>query len=169
MIVLPNESGAIARNNALRLAYEEHYAYLLRVCVLLTGQYQEAEDIVQEAFVRAAPRIDDMKSEAIRPYMRQAVLNMCRNRWRRLKLEQRLRLGRSPQVLSAEQEIGNRDAVWRALMLLPPRQRACLVLRYYEDLSELNVSRLLGCSVGTVKSQCSRGLAKMQRSLDSED
>jgi RNA polymerase sigma factor (sigma-70 family) len=59
--------------------------------------------------------------------------------------------------------VDQRDEVWRALGRLPRRQRAVLVLRFFEDLSEAEIAEVLGCSVGTVKSQASRALAKLRR------
>ena len=67
-----------------------------------------------------------------------------------------------PDTASPEQSSSERDVVWRALLALPPRQRAVLVLRYYEDLSEADIAETLGCSRGTVKSQASDALAALR-------
>jgi RNA polymerase sigma factor (sigma-70 family) len=120
-----------------------------------------AEEIVQEAFVRALPKLPSLAEEAVYPYLRRAVLNLWKNRLRRMVLERRYeRAGRVEQDPAAV--IVERDAVWGVVLRLPPRQRACIVLRYYEDLPEREVADILGCSVGTVKSHTSRGLARLR-------
>ena len=68
----------------------------------------------------------------------------------------------TPGVADQTDRLATQDAVWEVLRSLPPRQRAALVLRYYEDLSEVQTAELMGCSVGTVKSQVSAGLAKLR-------
>jgi RNA polymerase sigma factor (sigma-70 family) len=67
-----------------------------------------------------------------------------------------------------EHELDDRDAMWTALSELPPRQRAVLVLRYYEDLSEAHIADVLGCSRGTVKSQAAKGLARLREIVEKE-
>ena len=75
--------------DALRAAFEEHYLPLLRLCVVLSGRAAVAEDIVQEAFVRLAPRIDRVDRQLVYPYLRQTAMNLWRNRLRRLAVERR--------------------------------------------------------------------------------
>jgi len=149
----------------LRLAYEAHYRPLLRLCVLVTGRRETAEDIVQEAFVRVAGRLDGLGDEEIRPYLRAAALNLWKNRLRRLALERRRPIQPAPRNELAFEE---KDEVWAAVRRLPARQRACLVLRYFEDLTERETANLLGCSVGTVKSQTSRAIERLRRELGNE-
>jgi RNA polymerase sigma factor (sigma-70 family) len=69
---------------------------------------------------------------------------------------------------SPDLPIEERDAVWQAILRLPARQRACLVLRYYEELTEQETADILRCSVGTVKSQTSRALSRLRRELHNE-
>jgi RNA polymerase sigma factor (sigma-70 family) len=102
------------------------------------------------------------------PYARKALTNLVANRWRSR--------GRRPEVALVDQHdrpdpdsadgFAIRDQLLVALQDLPPRQRAVLVLRYYEDLTEVQTAEVLGCSVGTVKSQASRALGKLRLSTE---
>jgi RNA polymerase sigma-70 factor (sigma-E family) len=152
--------------DALSTAYEHHYAQLVRLCGLLSGSREVAEDIVQTVFVRAASRIAVLPAEEVRPYLRTAVANEWRNHRRRMALDRRVR----PRLIAGGRESPSvdqdHDDLWRALFRLPPKQRACLVLRYYEDLSEKQAADVLGVSIGTVKSQTSRALSKMRKELE---
>lgn len=154
---------------ALRAAFEEHYTSLLKLCIALSDRRDVGEDIVQEAFVRAARRIPGLPSEEILPYLRQVALNLWRNRLRRLAIEARLRPASRESFQHPSAHIDERTVVSAALSRLPSRQRACVVLRYYADLSERETANLLRCSVGTVKSQTSRALAKLRKDLRDED
>jgi RNA polymerase sigma-70 factor (sigma-E family) len=148
--------------DALIAAYEQHHAPLVRLCALLAGDREAAEDIVQDVFVRGAARLSELQPGEQGPYLRAAVVNEWKNSIRRRSLERRaFRLGRVRS--EPEYDIGERDEMWRAILRLPPRQRACLVLRYYEDLSEHEAAAVLGVSVGAVKSQTSRALAKLRK------
>jgi RNA polymerase sigma-70 factor (sigma-E family) len=129
------------------------------MATLLTGRQEMAEDLVQDAFERAASRLDGLSQAKVRPYLRATVMNLWRNRLRRFAVERRYREVPG-QVVSPPFE--DRDELWEAICTLPDRQRACLVLRYYEDLSERDAAAVLGCSVGTVKSQTSRALARLR-------
>ncbi len=147
----------------LRAAFERHYVNLVRVCTLLSGRRDDGEEIAQEAFVRASKRIEGLDPEAVGPYLRRTAVNLWKNRLRRLAVERRARAAeRAP---SAHPDVENRDEMWTAVQALPRRQRACVVLRYYEDLSERETAEALGCSVGTVKSQTSRALEKQRKEL----
>jgi RNA polymerase sigma-70 factor (sigma-E family) len=157
-----------ARADTLRRAYEHHGARLLRFATLVAGSRDVGEEIMQETFVRAATALPRLSEEETGPYLRTVALNVWRNRLRRLILERRVRM---PWITTStdERSFEDRDAVWHALRRLPPRQRACLVLRYYEDLSERETATVLRCSVGTVKSLSSRGLARLRRELQGVD
>jgi RNA polymerase sigma-70 factor (sigma-E family) len=146
-----------------RSAYERFYRPLVRMSALIVGDRSTAEDIVQDVFVRGAIRIGQLDPDAVMPYLRRSVANACRNRSRHLGVEQRVhpRLVEVAPGVSTVTE--DRDEMWNAITRLPFRQRACLVLRYYEDLSEREAATVLGCSVGTVKSQTSRALRSLRR------
>jgi RNA polymerase sigma-70 factor (sigma-E family) len=143
----------------LREAIEQHYTPLLRLAVLLSGSVPAGEDLVQEAFVRSADRLDQLDAGRIRSYLRSAVLNLWRNHLRRLRLQRR---HESAAVEGSEPVVDERLDLLRAVGSLPYRQRACIVLRFYEGLTERETAEALGCSIGTVKSSTSRGIAKLR-------
>ncbi|MFG2106227.1 SigE family RNA polymerase sigma factor [Micromonospora chersina] len=136
---------------------------LLRTAFLLTRDWALAEDLLQTALARAweAWRRIDGDPE---PYVRRIIVNAYASSWRR-RWRGELPTADLPEV-TAEVDphagLDDRDRLWRALGRLPRRQRAVLVLRYFEDLSEVEISEVLGCSVGTVKSQASRAVAKLR-------
>ena len=150
---------------ALRRAYELHRIPLLRLSTLLVRDPETAEDIVQDVFVRAAPRLSSLGDEEVGPYLRRSVVNAWKNGLRHHIVE----ISAAPKLmqgeLSADPALEERDAMWREISKLPARQRACLVLRYYEDLPDGEIASLLGCRIGTVKSQSSRALAKLRKAV----
>jgi RNA polymerase sigma-70 factor (sigma-E family) len=143
-----------------------HLSRLLRFAFALTHDESGAEDLVQVALVLtllAWPRLrNQIDPEA---YVRRVMVNAQLRAWRRQRRHPEVRLeplGAGECFAPDEAELVERDRVWRELVNLPPRQRAVLVLRFYEDRAERDVATLLGCSVGTVKSQTSRALAKLR-------
>lgn len=138
---------------------------LLRTAVLLAGGDRgHAEDLLQGVLERMYVRWSriDGPPEA---YARRALTHAAVNRWRTRRRRPELPL--LPEADAAEQgdrtaAVDLRDALVRALLTLPPRQRAVLVLRYLDDLPDEEIARALGCSPGTVKSQASRALAKLR-------
>lgn len=137
---------------------------LLRTAYLLTGSRPDAEDLLQTALAKtylAWGRIRER--EAVDGYVRKVMVNTQTSFWRRRRVDERPtdevpeRPGRD---VAADLDL--HDALWTALATLPKRQRAMVVLRYYEDLPEAEVARVLGVSVGTVKSTTSRALAKLR-------
>ncbi|MFU8851611.1 SigE family RNA polymerase sigma factor [Micromonospora sp. SL1-18] len=136
---------------------------LLRTAFLLTRDWASAEDLLQTALARAweAWRRIDGDPE---PYVRRIIVNAYASSWRR-RWRGELPTADLPEtVIEADPHVSldDRDRLWRALGRLPRRQRAVLVLRYFEDLSEVEIAEVLGCSVGTVKSQASRAVAKLR-------
>ncbi|GAA4095302.1 SigE family RNA polymerase sigma factor [Nonomuraea soli] len=139
---------------------------LLRTAVLVCGATpHDAEDLVQHALEKVYkhwPRIWQDNPEA---YARRTVVNAAISRSRRRRLIQEITFSRPPDTAAAELDLDLRDALIEELRRLPPRMRAVLVLRYWEDRSESDTAALLGCSVGTVKSQAARGLARMREHM----
>ena len=148
---------------------------LLRTAYLIAWDLPEAEDLVQECLLTVArrwPRVRRM--EHPRAYARRVLVNLAlddrRHRARRRQELAAMGTAVEPGADEDRRIAGveiRRDLV-DALATLPPRQRAVLVLRYFEDLPEAQVATVLGCSVGTVKSTASRGLARLQTSLEPE-
>lgn len=153
--------------HALREAFEAHHRALVDLCSLLTGSQTEGEDLAQEAFVRAAPHIAGIESASVKPYLRRVAMNAWKNQLRSRAVWNRhaYRLMAVPDDSDPMRRTDDQDALWRALRALPPRQRSCIVLRYYEDLSEREIAKTLGCAVGTVKSQTSKALRRLEREV----
>jgi RNA polymerase sigma-70 factor (sigma-E family) len=141
---------------------------LLRVAYLMTGNRGDAEDLLQTALAKtylAWPRIRDR--ESLDSYVRRVMLNTRTSWWRRSRHLPTSALDESAahRASSARDDTADvdlHDALWTALGGLSQRQRAAVVLRYYEDLSEPETAALLGVSVGTVKSTVSRALQKLR-------
>ncbi|MFF2435053.1 SigE family RNA polymerase sigma factor [Streptomyces sp. NPDC058107] len=140
---------------------------LLRTARSLTANPSDAEDLLQTALTKtyvAWERIEDHR--ALDGYVRRALLNTRTSQWRKRKVDEFAcdelpEQEASPAPDPAEQQ-SLHDAMWRAVLKLPDRQRAMVVLRYYEDLSEAQTAEVLGVSIGTVKSAVSRALGKLR-------
>lgn len=137
---------------------------LVRTAYLMTGDYAEAEDVAQTALARAGAAWRRIQaSERPDAYVRRILVNCNTNRFRRKRPA--ILFGAEPPEVpepDATARIDQRDALRIALLNLPPRQRAAVVLRYWDDLPEAEVAQVMGCSVGNVKSQAARGLAKLR-------
>lgn len=131
---------------------------MVRLAHLITGSNALAEEVVQEAFIRLQGHWERADNPAA--YLRTIVVNLCRTQVRRREHERRLtRPAPRPTV---QPEI---DETWAAVCRLPYRQRAALALRFYEDLGEAEIARILGCRPGTVKSTIHRGLSRLREEL----
>ncbi|HEU4425580.1 MAG TPA: SigE family RNA polymerase sigma factor [Pilimelia sp.] len=145
-------------------------AALLRTAFLLAGDWATAEDLLQTALTKtylAWRRLGEI--EAVEPYARRVLVNTATSWWRRRWHGERptevLPERAAPDRLDEQLE---RDVLWQHVKALPARQRAVLVLRFYEDLSEAQTAALLSISVGTVKSQTSRALGTLRQRLAAE-
>jgi RNA polymerase sigma-70 factor (sigma-E family) len=151
------------------VVYRAHLEPLLRFAWLLCGDRNQAEDVVAEAFARVFAHWRRGQVSEPYAYLRRAVINEVTSRGRRRVLEVReehRRLGDSRVDRPLDESVAERDVVVQALRRLPLRQRAVLVLRYYDDLSELEAASILGLSVGTVKSHAARGLERLRTELE---
>jgi RNA polymerase sigma-70 factor (sigma-E family) len=157
------------RRGRVERLYASHIQEATRLAYLMTGDRQLAEDLAQDAFVRAASRFQHLRGDdSFSAYLMTAVVNACRGHWRRRKVERRyLERHRDEAGTTIQPDIGTRLAVGEALSHLPPRQRAAVVLRHYADLSEQRTADLMGCSVGTVKTLTSRGLKTLRERMKS--
>ena len=163
------------QDQVTRLArlYALHAPRAGRLAYLLTGDPELAQDLAQEAFVRLMGRLSAIRDDAVvAAYLRRSIVNLVRKHWRKLGYERRyLRgglegAGPAPELAP---ELDRRDELWRALDTLPYQQRAAIVLRFYEDLPEVEVAEILQCAPGTVKSLVSRGMEKLRNEIGGED
>jgi len=134
----------------------------LRLAYALTRDHAHAEDLLQTALARTWPMWKRIADDP-EPYMRRVLVNTHISWWRRRWNGERA-TGELPEVAAGHPQstVDDRDEVWRALARLPKRQRAVLVLRYFEELSEAEIADVLGCAPGTVKSLASRALARLR-------
>lgn len=142
----------------------ESYATLLRRAFLLVGDHGRAEDLVQTSLISVYPRWRRVNDPAA--YLRTVMVRTAIT-WRSRRWSGETPTDPLPETTErpdGADEIALADAVRRALMELPPEQRAVVVLRYFEDCSEAETASALGCSVGTVKSRGSRALASLRAS-----
>ncbi len=142
---------------------------LQRTAHLLTGDVHSAQDLVQTTLAKLFLRWDRVRSaDNIDAYARTALVNEFRSSWRRPARRAEHLVEAVPDLPGPEQASydGSSEAVWRFVCMLPPKQRAVLVLRFYEQLTETEIADLMGISVGTVKSQSSRALAALRARLD---
>jgi RNA polymerase sigma-70 factor (sigma-E family) len=138
---------------------------LLRTATLLcAGSRHDAEDVVQTALEKAYRHWKRVDGDP-EPYVRRILVNVTISRARRWKVLREVHMAEPPEPLvsPADDGVVLRDLLIRELHRLPPRQRAVLVLRYWEDLSEAETAASLGCSAGTVKSQASKALARLRK------
>jgi RNA polymerase sigma-70 factor (sigma-E family) len=136
---------------------------LLRTSYLLTGNRADAEDLLQTALAKTYLAWDRIRDrEAVDGYVRRVLVTTQTSFWRRKRPE--ALYDEVPQVPGRDQQADAdlHDALWTALARLSRKQRAAVVLRYYEDLSEADTARVLGISVGTVKSTTSRALSLLR-------
>jgi RNA polymerase sigma-70 factor (sigma-E family) len=149
----------------------EHGERLLHIAIALTGSRADGEDLLQAALERLVPRWRTIAADAAAAYLRRTLYNLAADGWRRRGAWRRalplLRIQDAAPAADAMTEVDLRDALVRLLVQLPPRQRAVIVLRYWEQLTEAETAELLGCSAGTVKSAASRGLQRLRELADS--
>ncbi|MGZ4213875.1 MAG: RNA polymerase sigma factor [Actinomycetota bacterium] len=155
--------------------YVVHADDAVRLAYLLTGDRGLAEDLVQDAFVKLAGRLVHLRDpSAFGAYLRTTVVNLSRSHFRRRTVE-RAHLERARSRAEREQapfpdrSPEDREELWEALGRLSSRQRAAVVLRFYEDLSEAQVADILRCRPGTVKSLVSRGLEALRNNVRGEE
>jgi RNA polymerase sigma-70 factor (sigma-E family) len=140
----------------------------LRLAFLLTGDRALAEDLVQDAFVRLVGRLRHLREpDAFWAYLRRTIVNLATSHFRHRRVE-RAYLERQAAAPTANTNDNDEldEAMHRVLLGLPQRQRASIVLRFYEDLSDVQTAAVLGCSPGTVRSLVSRGMQTLRQTLE---
>jgi RNA polymerase sigma-70 factor (sigma-E family) len=161
------------RDNGDMAAFAEYAeacsATLYKTAFLMVGDHQLAQDLVQEALVKtlmAWPRLNDR--ENLHAYTRRIIVTTSIS-WRRRRSFHERPVEVIPERHGPDptEAVVTHDAVMAALGTVPPRQRAAIVLRFYQDLTEVQTAEAMGCSVGAVKSQVSAGLRRLREKLGS--
>jgi RNA polymerase sigma-70 factor (sigma-E family) len=153
----------------LVVALEGELGRIRRTARLLVGDPDLADDLVGEAIARTLPRWRAGRVEDAPAYVRRVVVNLASRRWRRLALGRRrdaAALEWSPEPTDESEVVAERDRTLRAVMRLPPRRRAVVVLRFYEDMTVADIADVLAVAEGTVKSQLSRALEQLRDELE---
>lgn len=161
-------------DQAFREWVDDSWATLFHTAYLLLGDRGHAEDLLLMALARIHRRWSRLDRPDI--YTRRVLINLARTGWRRKRVREHLAGSITDDVAHGAGKASDpfersdqRDELWRLLLGLPERMRAVLVLRYFEDLSEADTAAVLGCSIGTVKSQASRGLDRLRASYATEE
>lgn len=144
---------------------------LLRTAYLLTGSQHEAEDLLQVSMAKLYLAWDKVRDrESVDAYVRRIMVNENNSRWRRAWRRREVSTDAVPERAPVHDRYdeGTGAEVWAVVQTLPRKARAVVVLRYYEQLTETETAALLGISVGTVKSQCSRALATLRDRIGEE-
>jgi RNA polymerase sigma-70 factor (sigma-E family) len=145
----------VSGSEADRLGFDEFVRArrqaLLRTAYLLTGQHADAEDLVQAALIKAVPHWSKIADNP-EPYVRRILARESVSRWRRRRWRE-VSSDALPETATGAPDVAAREDLRQALASLAPRQRAVIVLRYFEDLSEAETADALDIAVGTVKSQ----------------
>ncbi len=138
---------------------------LLRTAYLLTHDHGLAEDLLQTSLARAWfawGRVEDHPEAYVRKILVNTYASWWRRRWNGEVATEELPEATRPRAASGTDSVETGHDLWLAMERLPRRQRAVVVLRYFEDLTEAQTAEVLGCAVGTVKSQASKALAKLR-------
>lgn len=157
----------------LESVYRSHGAEALRLAYLLTGDRELAEDLAQEAFVRVARRLGGLRNDdSIRWYLRRTVINLANSHLRRRRVERShlpTLAGSTATASFGAVDVVTTRAVREAIAQLPVKQRAVVVLRYYQDLTDQQIASVLGWPVGSVKSTLHRAAAILRQHLGQEN
>jgi RNA polymerase sigma-70 factor (sigma-E family) len=162
----------VAAEDHLAELYLRHAPAGLRLAYLLTGDPGQAEDVVQEAFARLVGRLHHLRNpDAFGAYLRRTILNLCTSSFRRRAVERAYlqREATGAEAVTREPDVVTIESLRCSLLTLPDRQRAAIVLRYFEDLPERDIAEALGCRPGTVRSLISRGMAALRIDLRGDD
>jgi RNA polymerase sigma-70 factor (sigma-E family) len=149
--------------------YVRHAPEGIRLAYLLTGDRALAEDLVQEAFARLVGRLRHLRDPgAFGAYLRRTIVNLATSHLRHRQIERAYlqRLARAPLAAGSNPNEELDEEMHGALLRLPQRQCAAIVLRFYEDLSDVQTAAILRCSPGTVRSLVSRGMKTLRAQLE---
>jgi RNA polymerase sigma-70 factor (sigma-E family) len=170
MLVTRSQSASERSSGDLAELYERHVQAAGRLAFLLTGDSALAEDLVQDAFVRVVGRFRHLRvPDAFGSYLRRTIVNLHTSQLRRRRLERAYLEREGRTILDASPpDVGVREELWHAILALPARQRAAVVLRYYEGLSERETAGVLGCSTTATKSLITRAMHSLRTEIESE-
>ena len=160
------------RAGSLEDLYERTAPAALRLAYFVSGDRELAKDLVQEAFAHVAGRFHHLrKPDAFDAYLRRTIVNLFTSQLRRRRIERAyLDVRRAdPPPDHAIADIAERDRMWNALATLPRRQRAAVVLRFYEDLSERETADVLGCSTNAVNSLVEHAMGTLRERMRTEE
>ncbi|MFL5797184.1 MAG: RNA polymerase sigma factor [Actinomycetota bacterium] len=160
------------RTGGLSELYERHVPDAVRLGYLLTGDREVARDMAHEAFTRVVGRLAHLRRpDAFGAYLRRAVVNLSRNHFRSRSRERAyVERGQARDTTApAEETVLERAVLRSALLRLPERQRAAIVLRFYLDLAEDQAADALRCRPGTVRSLVSRGMQSLRATVEERD
>ena len=164
-----SDSSAGDRLGAL---YARHGPDALRLAYLLTGDRELSEDLVQEAFIKVAGRLTSLRNaDSFRWYLRKTVVNLANSYLRHRRVERAYAKGLISSTAGAgvsSPDMATKQVVREAIARLPVRQRAVVVLRYYEDLTDQQIASVLGWPLGSVKSSLYRAAATLREQLGQE-
>lgn len=155
---------SVERLDRLGVWFQSEYRSLLRFATFVAGDRTAAEDLVQDTFVRLYRASARLEGTTLGAYARATIVNLARSGFRRRAVERAHAIS-DPPAASGVADVEARDEVWSALLTLSPRQRACIALRYYEDMTERDVAATLGMSVGSVKKHTGRAMTKLRTTL----
>jgi RNA polymerase sigma-70 factor (sigma-E family) len=165
----PTGARRVGIRGRARLAdlYETHGPHALRLAYVLTGDREVAEDLLQDAFVRLSGRFVDLRDpKAFHSYLVKTIVNLANMHFRRKRVERAYVASRQSHAsYGTMPDVEGYEEVKTALMKINPRQRAAIVLRFYEDLTEAQTAEVLGCATGTVKSLVHRGLQTLRTEI----
>jgi RNA polymerase sigma-70 factor (sigma-E family) len=159
------------RDREVAALFDRVYGPMCRLAFVILGDQATAEEIVMEALIKTFSSWRKIRDyDRVDAYLRRTVVNLCRSKIRRKVIEARVNATsyRREQLRAPDWDPERHETsrmVWEAVKDLPPRQRASVVLRYYDDLSEAQIADVLQCSVGTVKSQLAKSRAKLEKTL----
>jgi RNA polymerase sigma-70 factor (sigma-E family) len=169
MVLTETTSTDRTRGGRLEELYRTHGRDALRLAYLLTGDRALAEDLAQDAFVKVFGRFHDLRNrDAFWWYLRRTIVNLSKSHFRRRRVERAWLARQHVDETHADPDVDERERLRVALRSLRPEQRAAIVLRYFEDLSEADTAQALGVAVGTVKSMVSRGMERLRKELEDD-
>ena len=172
---MKTEAGADAQEGRRTLAelYVRQMPSAIGLAYLITGDRHMAEDLAQEGFIRVTGRFGHLRApEAFDAYFRKTVVNLCLSHLRRRRVEsaytdrQRHEAGHGASDMP---DLATREELWSALHRLPSRQRAAVVLRYYEDLPERQVAEIMRCSVSAARSLVARAMQTLREVIRGDE